>query len=248
MRYFFHLGTFCSILILSGCSIIGYFGGRGIDNSLSDYKAQEKYMIGKTKSGDEIIIHLKDGISIQGTFKEINLMNQESYESMYNEYKREYSSLSVLPDIGDTIGIRTISMDYTNLSYHGIGYKYHRTYGRKSSNKIDQRLFINCLDNHRDESLLLFLDEIKEISCRNSNIIYKKELKSLAIEDVLPLNSHIFLDVNGGSEKIQFNKISYYELSRSKQLRWLGLALGLGVDACMIAIAIAMSQFSVGFN
>ena len=229
-------------VLLSGCSAVGLGVGAAIDKAQSDRKVVEGWKVGTIKPGRWATVCLSDGSQVAGIFENLADLPEAEYADTYSRMRAEQADAVALPAIGDTLVIAYRKGRAAKYEFRGFGYRYTRSAGIVSLKKKKfpaaryQYLSAHSIAESKLEEF--YLDDLQQTTARNGNVVEGFQIRKLANEGKIPLKSAIALRTPGGKNFISIERIRTLQVSRKKNAKWIGLALGLAVDVvCVIHMA-----------
>jgi hypothetical protein len=219
------LGT-VAILGYSGCSVIGLCAGASIDNARPDYDTIPGSHVAIIERGKDIKLTMKTGEELKGEYLGVGRPADSQYARVYNEYRERYKKELLLPALGDSISTVTLeSAKECKGEFLGFDNQYIWLRARMwPPNRV-----------RIDMSVL------KRITDRNGNLIEVGRLITLSSAGEIPALSGVALKANSDTLCIPNPEVDRIEVPVDKNAKWMGLGVGVVIDAVIIvAIADAM--------
>ena len=239
------------LINVSGCSMIGYGIGTAIDNSKEDYRTKEKWDTGTAKKGRKVRVTLQNGNVIKGRYRGLDNLDYSDYTKRCNDFRQQSSETATYPCPGDVLTIVTATDDSIVGKFLGYDINYRLDENDSSAfevlNQPDlYRLTLTVTDDSSPSDLLL--SGVKSLSIGNGESIQSDLLKDAAEDQKLPLRSAINVRIKWDKQQFPVDDIKSFEIDSAHNTRYYLLAVGLVLDAGMIALGIALSQMDIGLG
>lgn len=212
------IAAYCIVSLLSGCTLIGYGIGSGIDSrrekshSLRAGDDLGKYI------GDDAIFHKRDRGEYEGIYGGTTLDSEAAYRTMYDSHQKADTEEIHFP-LGSELSLQTGGSAGRTIEFHGFAH----------DGIIDEK---NDVIRYKDISWIVDSQHKR---------IAGSDAKRLASVGELPLRDEFYCD-RYKQVKISANDISDIVVS-SKTYWTLGFTTA-GVIADIICIAYAISGIS----
>jgi hypothetical protein len=224
-----------------GCTVIGLSTGLIIDAASSDANRTQVEDLPRVERGKRIEIATKDNTTIAGIFDTVRSLP----DSVYVRNITESSHQTRLPRPHDSIAVYLT--DSTEL--RGLFSEFHYMSDRRPSSlkfgfTIGPIVPVECeLIGTAPNNIPL--NYISHLQTTNGTQYDGEAIRSLADARQLPINSAV--DVLNGRDRlnIEFDDIKFVDVKRSKNAKWIGLGVGLLLDA-VVFVAIAIDGFDFG--
>ncbi len=230
------IAAICLVPILTGCSVVGFAVGTAIDGSHPKYSAVEDGKLDDVKDGKQVIVKLDDSTEIAGKFGGNSLTDDSIYIRTYTQARTEIASQLILPGIGDTVAFSYPSGAMLSGTLVGFQQKF-------PSSPCSTYVVLNSAGNgvKTQERLkyLPFLYRSKSDSLETSKIC------DLIAERKIPLMSQLTVIDSIGYKDIPMERVTEVQVKNKRSAKWIGLGIGLGVDAAMVAFLIALSNMTL---
>jgi hypothetical protein len=226
---------------MGGCSVVGLGVGAAIDNSIDDKKSLTNWECGKIKEGTETTVHLSDGSAISGKFGGLEKKKTEEYIKEYAEFRKTYENEVYLPGIGDTI---RINYRYDEKGIHEfLGFDLPAKRSGRYAKRRSYAPYINVTANKLNENVeknysLKYLEEIED---SKGNRVTDQDLEGFTAKSKFPTRSCIILSTDSTHHQVNVEKINFIEARRIKYAKWIGLGLGVAIDAAIITVIVILS-------
>lgn len=249
----------CTILVgttllqFVGCTAVGYYAGRAIDRHSREFREMPLQEAASVDKDAEICVITRDSNMVRGKFVEIDSIAELVYAGSYDALKKKYGSGEFPPGLGDFV---TVFMNSGHsLTGKFLGFDFHMpgdhvdTFPDSGTLADDSfAIFQYCIIEPRNDPQpsRVFLRDVDRVVISNADTLGGRVLYDLARSGTLPLRSAIALDSSGVGRSIPINNVAHVSSMRlGGDMRWLGLTLGILVDAAVVTIATVLIVMSL---
>jgi hypothetical protein len=234
------------VLQLSGCSLIGFGIGSVIDSAGPDSVLIPGWKVKTIKPGEEIIVILKDGQKIEGTYEGMEPVPKVEYAKRYASFRKQKSEEFSLPALGDTITIELKSGVRGQREFFGFDHQYlsAKLEEEKDSTLIYTSYMVSVRQLGDTTSGMVFLNKIEKIIDTHGNVVDGEALQELAFEGQIPLLSEIVLGPRVGINSVAMEKVYQIQVPKRGNAKWTCLGIGAAIDVIVIIVALASGDDS----
>lgn len=207
-----------TLLSLTGCSILGFAVGSGIDSKGRNLKHLE--------TGDQVKVTLKHGEVLEGTSSGVFRLGAHDYQDFINKARREVVDKSWIPNCGEEIVLDvSLSGQMKTQESRFIGFDRGKVWVIPTGTKPDTG-FIELMN----------LRSIKNASMPSVSLL-SEEIMRLESDGILPSLSAISVESKEGKQVIPLSWIVRVN-SASNSAKWWGLGIGLALDVFVLPMAL----------
>ena len=214
--------------LLNSCSLIGFGIGASVDKKKPKTNTIYKYQIDTLEIGSNVEIILQDGKIKYGKYSGIVNVYDQNFHREYDSLKNSLASQVNLPSVNDTLLISLSSEK--NVSNLGIfkgfesGKLWYKYFYSEDFSKVDLSLIDNFTVNY----------EYQVDSLQVNNIILKQKFPNFI---------HLKINTQGSTnENIPLINISKILVINKRNVKYIGLGVGLAIDAIIAVAAIKSAQ------
>jgi len=227
-------------MLSSGCSVVGLGVGMAIDNS---HTKLSECGCGYIKAETKATVCLHDGSTVDGEFRGLEYKPEREYIDVYNDFREKNRSRTYLPAIGDTL---IIAMVDGNRGLHRFeGFDYIRgltSIEQMEHGRISSCVCISARELRSREKREFALSNLFSVSGPDGQSVTGEVFRSLCSSTVFPLQSELSLISDGQPRHIDLDKIESIKVYEKRYAKWIGLGIGLVIDAAIIAIGVSLSE------
>ena len=234
------------ILIIDGCSIVGFGIGTAVDRSRSDEKRIDVWEIGKVDEGTRMTIFLNDGSAIEGEYGGLAALPDSDYLADYRRIQNEETGPLILPQIGDTIRISTVHKSENEYRFRCFIYKYIKKASEFNNHPVAGNQFILAIPLNGDGYIEeIALSDIQRVETMTGIVIEGDNLREYSRQGRLPLKTAAVLKPDSGASLyMPVNQISSISIPRIKKTGKTLFIVGLVID---IVAALVILDFSKNY-
>ncbi len=218
-----------SAALFSGCSLIGFLVGSGIDGGKAERDTVAISQLESLQQSDKIEIVNKNAAEMRGQFKQLEPLPDSGFAKAYEQFRVEHLADN-FPRFGDTLLVQR-RFSGSSLRYRFEGFVPGRLLARQISDGKKAVLQIARLETitNTDGSPI---DLATWIQMLNSNGV--------------PFASSLIVKTDSAEIKVNINDIQRIERVNSRNAKWVGVGLGLVAD---IAVLVYLgSNMKIGFR
>lgn len=240
-------------LSFSGCSVIGLGIGSAID-SHSRHVSKENWR--DPGEGKQIKVYCADGSIITGKFDSAGYQSTTEYNRRFELWRAGDSSRAALPSPGSQVTIDLVSGEQVTgevVGYHrpvnlySNQVQYERGEGSSGTNwKANALVVVKRSSNGATARFQVNL--LKSVGSDSLPAVSSEQLRSLIVAKKAPELSSIAVSTETRRVIIPLDDIYRIDYGHSGHAKWIGLGVGLAIDAGMVALAIAMQDMNFGFG
>lgn len=208
---------FC-ISVFCGCSICGFLVGKEIDDAVPDKDTLQVEAAINLRPGDEVRISLVDSTVVEGIYKEVAALDSSVYALRYGRFLQSVSPYVTFPRLGDTL-LLTTKGDKSQWVYlfrgYGIGTLNIRGLGQSRITSIAFK-HLTALENRAGVKLDLGM------------------LETMSNARQLPRDVSLVVKTKLETSRVPLDDIYLLERTNAKNVKIVGLAIGLVVDIIVL--------------
>ncbi len=218
---------FCSVLQLSGCSVIGFTAGAIKDASLPEEYVITRDEIGGLEHGIAVIITRIDSTVFVGEFSSCVTLRSKEYADAYKEHMDRHPLRTLLPKLGDSIRIVVDSTQKQRESFgrlvgFGCGAISLRASGETEVTNIPIKT-IDSLSGSSGEGM--------------DGVTLRRHLTN---GDIPLMETGMLVEVGGQTTAVPIDSILEIHYPTSRNEKWWNLGIGLALDAVCVTVAAAI--------
>jgi len=210
---------FLASVTLSGCSVIGYLIGSGVDGRHGQFDQSNVKELSRMLPGTRIMVTMQDGTAYVCEFQEISFRVPAEYRRRYQAWRTSDSLTQVFPAIDDTVSLTQ-------------GIASSKVLAGKFKSFTPDAIWLLA-----DTLRSIPLDSIRWVADHKSRKIQGELLRKVILSGTMPTNSaRIVLDCDAGEVSPRVDSVLVVEKwSESGTGTFWGLAIGLTLDMlCVI--------------
>ncbi len=227
---------------LTGCSLIGFGLGSGLDPIRPGGHVQVPEQLNKLEADTHVILTKRDGTSSKGVYLAVTQLDDsadlEQYKKQYEDWRlRRSGSPQSLPPFGSRVKV---------LKLHD-----HGRHGLDGSFEGFDPGVIRLYLFELRETIPIRLDRIDVVRDTAGRTVATQQVLLMAERVGVPQASqvsdkHTIKREFYEEEQIPSDQIAWMNFIERGNGRWIGLGIGLVVDVAVVAIAV--SNFHIDYN
>ncbi len=115
---------YSALLLYAGCSVIGLTVGHKYDSSRPPVTVTEWYDIVTARPGSPMVVMLRDGETVEGTFNGFSELPDGDYTALYDDMKQSMFITGYVPGVGDSVSCMLLSGTSINGRLIGFDWGY----------------------------------------------------------------------------------------------------------------------------
>ncbi len=115
---------YAALWLCAGCSVIGLTVGHKYDSSRPPVTVTEWYDIVTARPGSPMVVMLRDGETVEGTFNGFSELPDSDYAALYDDMKRSIFITGYIPAVGDSVSCMLLSGTLVNGRLIGFDWGY----------------------------------------------------------------------------------------------------------------------------
>ena len=238
------------VVSLSGCSLMGYGIGSMIDGAKEDYRSTEKWELDEAKRGRKIKLAMKNGEIVKGKYRGLDSLDYDKY-SLSCENINQIDGSESIPCPQDSVTIITTANDSVSGKFLGYDIAYSINRKKDSILNIYRKPEIYQISLTNDQDTLprdILITSIASVATKNNNLIGGGLLREKASSENLPLRSAIKVRIKWDEHQVPVEQVESIGIDSAHHTKYYLMAIGLVIDGCCIALAVALSQMQIGLG
>jgi len=215
-----------AMLILSGCTVIGYSIGSNLDRRRISPSQTEVI-----SSSCDIRVRKTNGSVLRGTYLGLRYLSLAEYGEASKECQRRFGNHVLIPAIGETVSLLDAMTGDMKLEFRGFG----------GSNPGREYMLVGEWDQNQPQ--ILSLRWAKSIVDMNGNVTEIDSIRSWLAQGKIVSRSAIALWNDRGELHIPINQVRSLEWTPARTNTVILTVMGATIDASVILLAILIYEW-----
>jgi hypothetical protein len=216
------------------CSVVGLGVGAIIDAKTSHQKQIGAWEMGKVKKGAEVTVFRNDSTSSSGKFDGLLPVPDSEYQEAYSRLLQGMPDSMNLPRLGENIEILHKDKKRNQSVFRGFDYQFRNFKAEQQYNYGFNFQYLFDDKSISKPMKRIFLCDINSVVRSDQMKLTGENLIVLSSNGQLPLRSQVVILTGSGLEKFPLTSIESATVPRSRNAKWIGLGMGLGLDILSI--------------
>lgn len=224
-------------LAVNGCSVICFGLGAAVDAEGPDTITVSAWKTEEIKPGASVRVILENGTEVSGKYRGTDRISEQEYADKYAGFREQKKQELILPLLGDSIAVTVKSGSQEMRRFMGFDYRYVTIEPEEETpTSIAGTSRILAMRTEGDTtSGFLLVSDIDQILDARGNVVEVESLQRLASTGQVPVYAAIAVEDSLGERLIPIHEIDEIVAPKKKTAKWVGLALGLGIDFVILA-------------
>jgi hypothetical protein len=243
MKALVRLGIVVTLIHLSGCAFIGYRIGNTIDKGTRQVPEQQWRDI---RLGCRVLVYTARDSLIAGAYDGSHYMSPSEYNERLSNWMSRDTKTKSVPSSGTAVVLSLASSEEVKGELAGYDRRQELAAGAGARTEEVGIVVLKRASTGRYARFDINL--LKAVSVDSTVSISSDRLRELIITEKIPTLSTIVVKTESQQHSIPLDDVIKIHYSQRGASRWIGMGMGLAVDAAIVAIVIFMAQGGIDWG